>query len=276
MMKMIKKFPVTSFFILNFLVSWTGLYFILGVDGMLGKKTIDGSLMPGLMTAMICGPLLSSVLLIIFLEGKQGFCLLKARLTKFKVSIKWYMFALVTAPFVTILTILILTPFSSKFFPLILNSNDKVDLILGGIIGGFVAGFFEELGWTGVATPVLRGKYSILITGLLIGIVWGLWHMPLFMAPDPEGTIPIAGLIVIRLLSHLVVFRIMIVWVYDKTQSLFIAIIMHMTLTACTLIFQPSITSGVESMIYNITWTSIVAVIIMILNFSTEGEFTKR
>ncbi len=41
----------------------------------------------------------------------------------------------------------------------------------------------EELGWRGFAQPRLLQKYSPLTTGLLLGLAWTLWHIPLFFAP---------------------------------------------------------------------------------------------
>ena len=38
--------------------------------------------------------------------------------------------------------------------------------------------FFEELGWTGFAVPELRKRYGILTTGLIVGLLWGVWHVP--------------------------------------------------------------------------------------------------
>jgi hypothetical protein len=38
-------------------------------------------------------------------------------------------------------------------------------------------GFFEELGWTGFATPRLRLRHGFLATGLIVGVPWGAWHL---------------------------------------------------------------------------------------------------
>ena len=68
---------------------------------------------------------------------------------------------------------------------------------------GLMAGFFEELGWIGFAIPKMRARYSILITGISVGVLWGLWHLPLFMTADPAGKIPLVVLLISRLLTQL-------------------------------------------------------------------------
>lgn len=40
----------------------------------------------------------------------------------------------------------------------------------------------EEIGWRGFLQPYLRGRYSVLVTGVLVGTVWGVWHVEIFMA----------------------------------------------------------------------------------------------
>jgi len=45
-------------------------------------------------------------------------------------------------------------------------------LLLMGIAGGLMAGIFEELGWTGFAIPGMRRRYSVLVTGLIVGLIW--------------------------------------------------------------------------------------------------------
>ena len=49
---------------------------------------------------------------------------------------------------------------------------------LAGIGFGIPAGFLEEIGWTGYAFPKMCGKMSPLTAGMLLGLLWGSWHLP--------------------------------------------------------------------------------------------------
>jgi membrane protease YdiL (CAAX protease family) len=52
---------------------------------------------------------------------------------------------------------------------------------VGGLVVGLLVPFFEELGWTGFATAELRKRHGVLATGLIMGLLWGAWHVPLYV-----------------------------------------------------------------------------------------------
>ncbi|WP_109853310.1 CPBP family intramembrane glutamic endopeptidase [Aquimarina sp. AU58] len=257
------------YFVLTFLISWTGLVFIMGIDGFTGKKEVPDSQIPLLFLAMCAGPFIAGLLVNYFENGKASFKQLKTRMGKWKVGTRWYAIALFSAPLLFGLTYILLSSFSSKFSPILLSTDDLLFLILGGILGGIVAGFFEEIGWTGFAVPKMRLHFNILTTGLIVGVIWGIWHLPLFMDSDPNGDVPLAILLIIKLVTHLPAFRILMVWVYDHTQSLFIIILMHMSLTASTMIFQPTTTKGIDIVVFNLMFTGLIYVFMVILRYLT-------
>ncbi len=60
-------------------------------------------------------------------------------------------------------------------------------LFFGGFVLFYFGAIFEELAWTTYATPVLQKSYGILKTGVLIGIVWGLWHLVPYIMMGHDG-----------------------------------------------------------------------------------------
>ncbi|MBG6129423.1 membrane protease YdiL (CAAX protease family) [Aquimarina sp. EL_43] len=263
------KHLLLIYFLLTFLISWTGLVFIMGIDGFTGQKEVPDSQIPLLFLAMCAGPFIAGLLVNYFENGKASFKQLITRIGKWKVSTQWYAIALFSAPLLFGLTYVALSSFSSKFSPILFSTDDLLFLVLGGILGGIVAGFFEEIGWTGFAVPRLRQHFNIGTTGLIVGVIWGVWHLPLFMDSDPDEDIPLAILLIIKLVTHLPAFRILMVWVYDHTQSLCIIILMHMSLTTSTMIFQPTTTKGVDIVVFNLMFTGLIYVFMIMLRYLT-------
>src|SRR5918993_6013494 len=131
--------------------------------------------------------------------------------------------------------------FSGQVVPLF-TVSDKPILFLMGIAVGLVAGIFEELGWTGFAVPtLLRLRYGVLGTGLIVGVLWGAWHLPInFWASGvTSGELSLAIFLPAWLLGILVgsltAYRVLMVWVYERTNgSLLMAILMHVSLATFT------------------------------------------
>lgn len=258
-----KRYPVSIYFILAFIISWGAILVLAGPGGI--PATADQAVILGM--AMLLGPTLASLLLIGFTSGKVGYRDLLSRLFRWRVSIRWYLVALFTAPLSTVLVLLALSLFSSEFVPNILISDDKAGLIMMGIVAGLMVGFFEELGWTGFAIPQMRLRYSILATSLIVGLLWGAWHFLLFWESDSFSKAFPFALLLARLFSWLPAYRILMVWVYDQTESLLVVILMHTFLVATLTIIDPLLTgSGLLTFILvraAVLW-AIVAVIAVV------------
>ena len=139
-----------------------------------------------------------------------------------------------------------------------------------------MVGIFEELGWTGFATPRLRLLYSVLVTGLIVGFFWGRWHFPLFLGSASfSGSVPPALYVAALLFSILPVFRVLMVWVYDRTRSLLVVMLMYMSFTASTLILQPQAT-GVQAVTYNLALTAALWGIVAVVAVANGGQLESR
>jgi len=236
----IKKHSLPLYFILTFIISWGAIFILAGRDGI--PATTDQIMVLGM--AMLLGPSVASILLTGLTSGWAGFRELISRLLRWRVNIRWYAVALLTAPLSTIVVLLTLSLFSREFLPGIITSDNKITLLLAGIVGGLMVGFFEELGWTGFATPKMRQRYSIMLTGLIIGLLWGAWHFLLFWENDSfSGVFPLA-LLIARLFIWLPAYRILMVWVHDRTESLLVTMLMHVSLVATLAIFDPPLAGG--------------------------------
>jgi membrane protease YdiL (CAAX protease family) len=82
----------------------------------------------------------------------------------------------------------------------------------------------EETGWRGFALPRLQVKYQALIASLIVGLLWGVWHTPLFLTPgDPRSTYPYLGFVLSAMAQS-----VLTTWVYNNTGgSVLLASIFH-------------------------------------------------
>ncbi len=82
----------------------------------------------------------------------------------------------------------------------------------------------EELGWRGYLLPSLQTRVGPLAASVTLGLLWGLWHLPLALTPDNFlGQVPFA-----YTLAGTVATSVMFTWVFNHTRgSLLIALLFH-------------------------------------------------
>jgi membrane protease YdiL (CAAX protease family) len=234
---LIKRHPVSTYFALAFL-SWSPWILLTGGAPLFGPEARSD---PRFRLAVLAGPLFpaaAGLLLTGLIDGRAGYRELRDRLLRWRVEPRWYAVALLPAPLVAIAGSVLLarSTRSPEFLPSILTTHDPLALLLPGLTTGLLVGFFEELGWTGFAIPRLRLRYGILIIGLLLGAVWGSWHFPLFWRSDSFSAALPLSLRLVQLFSWLPAYRTLMVWVYDRTGSLLVAMLMHASQTATSMI----------------------------------------
>lgn len=163
----LRRHPLLLYFTMAFGISWGGIGIVVATAGfsLAAPKPIETAL---LFVAMLLGPSVSGLALTTLVDGRIGLRDLWARLLGWKVGAGWYAVALLTAPIFLLTILLFLSAFvSSEFVP-----HFQWTLLAVG----FVAGSFEEIGWTGFATPLLLARRSVGTAGLQLGLVWALWH----------------------------------------------------------------------------------------------------
>jgi uncharacterized protein len=202
-------------------------------------------------------------LLAIFLtwkkEGVSGLRLLGQRIIQFKLGWRWYgyTFLIVLAGTVGQLTInkLLGNNFNGILFLAQLGSFLPL-LILGPLS--------EEIGWRGYALGRLQARWNALTSSLIIGLVWALWHLPLFVMVGTSYHE--LGVLFIGFMVGLMATSIFYTWLYNNTkQSIWSAILLHWLYTYAVLVVFTGVT---RSPLYNwleclpyVTMASIVVLI---------------
>ena len=240
-------------------------------------KAQDNPLFPFAVLAMVAGPSVTAILLTGLIDGRPGLREFQSRLLTWRVGARWYAVALLAAPLLATAITLTLALFSPEFLPAIAVTNDKAALLLLGLVVGLTAGLFEEIGWTGFAIPRLKLHYGVLTTGLIVGLLWSAWHVLVVSwgIGDRAGTIPVALFMVVDGLAGLPAFRVLMVWVYDRTDSLFVSVLMHVSITACTLILTPQ-TTGIPLLAYGLAFAVAVWIVIATVAVANRRQLSRE
>ena len=273
----LRRHPVATYYTLAFAISWGGVLAVMARSGeMTAAAPADEPLFIYALVAMLAGPTAAGLAATALVHGRGGLRELSARLLRWRAGLRWYAVALLMAPVLWTATIGVFALTSPRFAPALLTSDDTVTLVTVGLAAALAAGLFEELGWTGFAIPELRRRHGVLVTGLVAGVLWGAWHVltnVVWAAPITAGDLPmpvfLPASLIGALFGYLAAFRVLMVWVYEQTRSVFVAILMHVSLTASVLILDPAGLTGVSTLAYSYSLAAVVWVVVAVIGWRT-------
>lgn len=253
----LRRHPLIGYFALAYGISWGGILIILSATGFdpVELRPLDAGLIFGL---MLLGPSTGGLALTALLEGRLGLRRLASSLTSWKAGMRWYAVALLTMP---LLLLAVLWPLSTLVAPAF---APRFQWPLFAI--GLVAGGFEEIGWTGFAAPRLLARMRLATAGLLLGLVWALWHL-LVDVRQNFNTMGIAWLLefAVFYVATLTAYRLLMTLVYANTRSLMLAVLMHASYTGWLFVLYPA-TSSKQGLIWKIAFAAslwaVVAVVV--------------
>ncbi|RIK37392.1 MAG: hypothetical protein DCC55_24505 [Chloroflexi bacterium] len=275
---LIKRHPVLLFYVVVFGISWGG--FLLAVGPTTAMAVVD--IPPIAILSMVAGPVVGGLLLTGLVYGKAGFRDFRSRLFRWRVGVRWYAVALLIAPLVVAAVSLALARISPVYLPGLARADDKIGFLLFNLAVALVAGFFEEIGWTGFAVPALRRRYSVFATGIIAGVLWGGWHYlgNVAAAETVRGTLSLAfflPLILVNVLvGSLLPFRVLMVWIYDRTGSLLVAMLMHVSLTASIRILTPVGNMGAPLFIYDFVLAAVLWLVVAAVAVANRGHLSRQ
>lgn len=84
---------------------------------------------------------------------------------------------------------------------------------------------WEEIGWRGFLLPKLQAHLGGLKASLAVGLIWGLWHVPLRFQTMPTNASSWAS--VALFLLYATSLSMIFTWFYNRTKSLVIAVLLH-------------------------------------------------
>ncbi len=91
-----------------------------------------------------------------------------------------------------------------------------------------LGGGLEELGWRGVAQPEMERYIARPAAAVLVGLIWAVWHLPLFFLPGASQN----GTNFFMFLIGVVGNALILAWIYGRTSSILLCIFFHASFNA--------------------------------------------
>jgi len=204
----------TRFFVVTFALSW-GVWIVGYRTGLLAE--------PAARLVGTWGPTVAAVVLVAMEEGRSGLRRLLAQLLRWRVHPGWYLFGL----FATVPVLAAALAVHRALGGSAVSANDPAQwylvfpafaqILLLSVLG-------EEPGWRGYALPLLQRTLGPLGASLVLGTVWGVWHLPLWwMGGNFHAQIPFALFV-----AQDVALAVVITWLYNRTGgSVLLVAIFH-------------------------------------------------
>ncbi len=124
----------------------------------------------------VYAPAIASFILVVHHGGLAGMRRFLGRALLWRCSIAWYSFLVIGIPLIFIVGSSMRGNLFTEPFPFASIRTLLIALVLAAIKGPV-----EEFGWRGLALPLLQRKFAPIWAGMILGVMWGLWHLPAFL-----------------------------------------------------------------------------------------------
>lgn len=171
------------------------------------------------------GPMLAAVVLTAQESGRAGLRSLLSRIVRWRVAPFWYAVAFLGPIVLTLVAMALqLVLLGGQPPDLLAMLGTLPTVLLISLYMLIQVGIGEEIGWRGYALPKLQAGYSALVSSLVLGVLWALWHLPVFFNPATSYSNTPFWVFLIFLLP----FAILYTWVLNSTGgSVLIVMILH-------------------------------------------------
>ena len=275
----IVRHPLVAYFVLAFAGFWAvQLPMLLSQDGF-GLLPYTVPLLPFMLLFLLstwAGPALAAFVVTVTESGRAGVRAHLRRYVCWRVGLRWYFVVLLGYP---ILYVLAATAFMGTAaleavadrWTLLFTSYLPTLLLFQGSTQ-----WAEEPGWRGFALPRLEERYGPVPGSLILGLLHGLWHLPVFVytgGPVPLGPFDLSTFALNTALIAMV--TIIWTWVYNNTGgSILLAVLLHSSFNASGSLIDKLIPAypDAASSFLNVLYV----VIPLLLVIATRGRLSYR
>ena len=212
-----------AFLALTFTLAWT-IFLTVPPRGGLNPLFLLG----------VFAPSLAAIAVTVSCGGAQGVRALLAPLSRVDVGIRWYAFAILFMPLVKVGAAAGVRLIDSAFPPL----GSNLALLPFAVLLSTPIQAGEEIGWRGFALPRLADRIGMRAASILLGLIWAVWHLPLFYVPGADTT----GQSFPVYLAQVTAISVAMAWLYAHTGgSLLLVMLMHSSINQATFIVPAAI-----------------------------------
>ena len=246
-----KRHPLLAYFALTFALTWgVGACFALfpaQLTAIFGKVSVTNPLF----ILAVYAPGISAIVVTSLIDGAAGVRRLLGGFLRWRIGIRWYAAILVGIPMLSVIAMLLSaalarTPLNvDHWYQLFLLGPSGQQIVraagTGGVwsviattLGSLLADpgpLGEELGWRGFALPRMLKDRSALSAGVILGVIWGAWHLPAFLiggTPQNNMSFPL-------FMVGVVALSVLMTWAFKGTGgSILAAALIHWNFNTCS------------------------------------------
>jgi len=214
--------PLLLFFLSSFVLTWGYFWLIWAPLGLPASLIALGGF----------GPAISAFLVLAITSGMPGVLSLLRSIVHWRVGVRWYLVALLGVPLLNLFAFLVVPGTLSDFVApdsrllRVYLSEMAMSLTIG------IAPLWEEVGWRGFALPCIQRLYGPVRGTLILGALWGFWHLPFFFGPlaqtGPDSTWLSATIALVEFSIGLTGLSVVMTWILNNCGgSTLLAILIH-------------------------------------------------
>ncbi|WP_022883612.1 CPBP family intramembrane glutamic endopeptidase [Glaciibacter superstes] len=220
------RHPLISFFVIAFALAWLiEVPLALSANGILPFTLPEPAIAITIAIATFA-PTASAFIVTGLTEGKAGVVGLLRRYVRWRAGIQWYLFVFLGIPAIVLMGAIVVPGAIASFHPVIapLLAAYPLAFLMTFLLGGPLG---EEPGWRGFALPRLQEATGPLVGSVILGVLWALWHFPLFWSGVwTPPTLPNMVMFIVMITA----LTIIMTWVFNHVNgSVLITMLMHAT-----------------------------------------------
>lgn len=260
MRQLIKRYPVLIFFILTTALGWIAV--MVGTAVMPIDEEHEMTAMHGILVFLIASPSVVGILLTIVVDGREGIKELFSRAVRWRVRPVCYAVALFLPFSIMGLGYLVQGLLGGPLRPI-----NFVEQLVFFLPFGLMAPLFEEFGWRGFALPRLQRRYNALVSALIVGLGWALWHATVnYMGKVVQYRATIVPWLLIWS-QYNFTQSVLLSWIHNNTRnSMLLVILGHFSITMGNMFGLPNATMGddLRATLVNVALHWLVAIAIIV------------